>query len=150
MTMQPPGMSPSQMADAAEDRMIQELDVRIAKSALFTMGDQDHSRPDYTPDFVGSSNPNARALQGDDPRLRKMPAKPTLLDFFHYRFGSLNHLLQSAKHAKNAGHDEETILSCLLHDIANTGFIRSDHGWWGAQLVEPYVSEKVSWSIRAH
>ena len=25
-----------------------------------------------------------------------------------------------------------------------------DHGWWGAQLVEPYVSEKVSWAIRYH
>jgi hypothetical protein len=79
-----------------------------------------------------------------------MPEKPQLLDFFRYRFGRNNHLLQSAKHAKNAGLDEETILACLLHDIAVIGFIRSDHGWWGAQLIEPYVSEKVSWAIRAH
>ena len=42
------------------------------------------------------------------------------------------------------------MLACLLHDIAVIGFIRSDHGWWGAQLIEPYVSEKVAWAIRAH
>ena len=28
--------------------------------------------------------------------------------------------------------------------------IKVDHGWWGAQLVEPYVDEKVSWGIRYH
>jgi hypothetical protein len=28
--------------------------------------------------------------------------------------------------------------------------VRPDHGWWGAQLVEPYVSERVSWAIRYH
>jgi hypothetical protein len=42
------------------------------------------------------------------------------------------------------------VLACLLHDIAVTGFIRSDHGYWGAQLIEPYVDEEVSWSIRMH
>lgn len=48
-----------------------------------------------------------------------------------------------------AGCDEETILACLLHDIG-LGVIRPDHGWWGAQLVEPYVAERVSWAIRYH
>jgi hypothetical protein len=28
--------------------------------------------------------------------------------------------------------------------------IKVDHGWWGAQMIEPYVSEKVSWAIRHH
>lgn len=149
MTTQPTGMSPSEMVDAAEEQMIHELDYRIAKSPLFLMGEQDLSRPGYESHMVPSTS-SPRALQGDDPRLQKMPEKPELLDFFRYRFGMNNHLLQSAKHAKNAGHDEETILACLLHDIAVIGFIRSDHGWWGAQLIEPYVSEKVSWAIRAH
>ena len=150
MTSQTPGMSPSEKVDALEESMLHELDVRIAKSPLFVMGESDPSRPGYESHMVSSSNPKDYALQGDDPRLQKMPAKPTLLDFFKYRFGPNNHLLQSAKHAMNAGHDEETILACLLHDIAVIGFIRSDHGWWGAQLIEPYVSEKVSWAIRAH
>jgi hypothetical protein len=42
------------------------------------------------------------------------------------------------------------VLACLLHDIAVVGFIRSDHGYWGAQLIEPYVDEEVSWAIRMH
>ena len=37
-----------------------------------------------------------------------------------------------------------SVLACLLHDIGVIGFIRSDHGYWGAQLIEPYVDEKVS------
>jgi hypothetical protein len=150
MTAQAPGPTPSQRLDAIEEQAIHEMDLRIAKSPLFVMGENDPSRPDYHTDLVGSSNPRAYALQSDDPRLQKMPDKPTLLDFFKYRFGPNNHLLQSAKHALNAGHDEETVLACLLHDIAVIGFIRSDHGWWGAQLIEPYVSEKVAWAIRAH
>jgi len=42
------------------------------------------------------------------------------------------------------------VLACLLHDVAVTGFIRCDHGYWGAQLIEPYVDEEVSWSVRMH
>jgi hypothetical protein len=34
-------------------------------------------------------------------------------------------------------------LACLLHDISTIGFIRGDHGYWGAQLVEPYVDGEV-------
>ena len=49
-----------------------------------------------------------------------------------------------------AGLPEKMVLACLLHDIAVVGFIRGDHGYWGAQLVEPYVDEEVTWAIRAH
>src|SRR5262249_58283455 len=92
----------------------------------------------------------AKMLRGDDPRLPQMPAKPTLLDFFKYRFGPAMHLLQSAKHALTAGMSEKIVLASLLHDIGVIGFIRSDHGYWGAQMVEPYVDEEVTWAIRAH
>ena len=37
-----------------------------------------------------------------------------------------------------------SILACLLHDIGVVSFIRCDHGYWGAQLIEPYVDEEVS------
>ena len=50
---------------------------------------------------------------------------------------------------KEKGEPEETVLACLLHDIA-VNLIKVDHGWWAAQMVEPYVSEKVSWAIRHH
>jgi hypothetical protein len=59
-------------------------------------------------------------------------------------------MLQSATHALKAGMPEKTILACLLHDIANAIFIKSDHGYWGAQLIEPYVNEEVAWAVRAH
>jgi hypothetical protein len=91
-----------------------------------------------------------RVLQGDDPRLKKMPEKPTLMDFFRLRFAPPNHLLQSARLALLNGHSEKVVIACLLHDIAVDGFIRSDHGYWGAQLLEPYVDEEVSWAIRSH
>ena len=42
------------------------------------------------------------------------------------------------------------MLACLLHDIGVVSFIRCDHGYWGAQLIEPYVDEEVSWSVRVH
>jgi len=42
------------------------------------------------------------------------------------------------------------VLACLLHDISLMGFIRSDHGYWAAQLIAPYVDEEVSWAIRYH
>src|ERR1700761_5124584 len=45
---------------------------------------------------------------------------------------------------------EKMVLACLLHDIAVVGFIRGDHGYWGAQLVEPYLDEESVWAIRAH
>jgi hypothetical protein len=91
-------------------------------------------------------------LMGDDPRLPKMPDKPTLLDFFRRRLAApaVAHLLQSAALARKAGHDEKIVLACLLHDIAIGGLFHGDHGYWGAQLIEPYVDEEVSWAVRYH
>jgi hypothetical protein len=138
----------AERADALEHRMMEELDVIIVKSRLFNLADADLT-------FVGGAalqakHPGKRMLMGDDPRLPKMPAKPTLLDYFKYRFAPAAHLLQSAKHALNAGMSEKVVLASLLHDIGVIGFIRSDHGYWGAQMVAPYVDEEVAWAIRAH
>lgn len=83
------------------------------------------------------------------PELAPMPAKPTLLDFFNLRWAPANHVLQSATRAMKTGMTEEVILSCLLHDVVQN-LIKVDHGWWGAQMLEPYVSPKVSWAIRHH
>ena len=80
-----------------------------------------------------------------------------LFDFFRERFnqkGSLpfapgSHMIQSAMRALRSGAREETVLACLLHDV---GFAlhAADHGYWGAQLIAPYVSEKVAWAVRYH
>ena len=142
-------MTLSQRADALEEKMSRELDYIVIKSRLYSMAEGD-TGPAPNAGALMADNPNARVLMGDDPRLPPMPEKPTLIDFFKYRFGPAAHLLQSARHAVNAGLPENMVLACLLHDISTIGFIRGDHGYWGAQLVEPYVDEEVTWAIRAH
>ena len=87
--------------------------------------------------------------QGRMPQVEPMPAQPTLIDFFNLRFAPANHVLQSATRALQTGMSEETVLACLLHDVV-LNLVKVDHGWWGAQMLEPYVSEKVSWAIRYH
>src|SRR5919201_6929496 len=121
-----------QQADALEDSMMRQLDRVPTKSVLYTSGDVDPTR------LVPRATGDKLMLMGDDPRLKKMPDKPTLIDFFRSRFGAggVQHLLQSANLARKAGHNEKVILACLLHDIAVAGLIRADHGYWGAQLVE--------------
>jgi hypothetical protein len=138
----------SQRADALEREQIAALDRIVDRSVLFTSGDRDPTTP--VPMRFKTLAPGQRVLMGDDPRLKKMPAKPTLLDFFQLRFAPAHHLLQSATHALKAGMSEKVVTACLLHDIAILGFIRADHGYWGAQLIEPYVDEEISWAIRAH
>ena len=84
------------------------------------------------------------------PLLPAMPAKPTLVDFFALRFDrTRNHCLQSANKARLRGADEEVVLACLLHDVSQE-LLRADHGFWGAQMFEPYVSPRVTFAIRYH
>jgi hypothetical protein len=91
-------------------------------------------------------------MMGDNPALPRMPAKPTLLDFFRYRLNDIafRHLLASAKRAMDDGHEEKIILACLLHDISNGCLIRTDHGYWGSQMIAPYVDEEVAWAVKYH
>jgi len=138
----------SQLADEHEERMSRELDKMVMKSVLYMSGDIDPTLPRKPPSKEEVAG--RHYLMSEDPRLQKMPEKPTLIDFFKYRFGPSAHLLQSARLALINGHSEKVVIACLLHDIAVFGLIRSDHGYWGAQLVEPYVDEEVSWAIRAH
>ena len=137
----------SERADALEHQQMKELGDRIVgKSLLYHLADGERSLGSGF--AVGSGQ---RLLMGEDPRLPEMPEKPTLIDFFNLRFApSTQHLLQSANLARNNGLPEKMVMACLLHDIAVTGFIRSDHGYWGAQMIEPYVDEEVSWAIRMH
>jgi hypothetical protein len=81
--------------------------------------------------------------------LEKMPEKPTLIDFFKLRFAPATHVLQSATDAMRKGEKEEVVLACLMHDVV-LNLIKVDHGWWGAQMFEPYVPEKTSFGIRYH
>ena len=142
-------LSMSERADDLEEQMLHELNEKLnTKAVLYNMGDGKVTIENGN--AVLAKNPGKYFSLGADGRLPKMPDKPTLVDFMRLRFASTAHLLQSAKHALKAGLPEKTVLACLLHDIAVVGFIRSDHGYWGAQLLEPYVDEEISWAIRAH
>ncbi len=141
------GQSMSERADALELQQMEELGERIVtKSLLYNLADGDQSLGIGF--AIGSGK---RLLMGEDPRLPEMPEKPTLIDFFNLRFApTTQHLVQSANLAQKNGLSEKMVLACLLHDISVIGFIRSDHGYWGAQMIEPYVDEEVSWAIRMH
>jgi hypothetical protein len=138
-------MTTLERAEAAEHALSQELDRVVVKSVIYTSGERDPRQPVHRPPDQGKLY-----MMGHDPRLPRMPDKPTLFDFFRYRFGPAAHLLQSARLAMKNGTSEKVVLACLLHDISLTGFIRADHGYWSAQLLEPYVDEEVAWAIRHH
>ena len=137
----------SEFADALEHQQMQELGDRIiTKSLLYNLADGERSLG------IGFAQGSGKQLlMGEDSRLPEMPDKPTLIDFFNLRFSpAQQHLLQSARLARKNGLEEKMVLACLLHDISVIGFLRPDHGYWGAQLIEPYVDEEVSWAIRMH
>jgi hypothetical protein len=139
-------MTTLEKAEAAEHALSQELDrLVIMKSVIYTSGERDPRVPIPRPPADGK-----RFLMGHDPRLPCMPDKPTLFDYFRYRFAPATHVLQSARLARKNGMSEKIVLACLLHDIAIAGFIRGDHGYWAAQMVEPYVDPEVAWAIRYH
>jgi predicted HD phosphohydrolase len=116
-------MSAAEKAEALESAMIRQLD----DSKRAKMG----------------SNTD----KGD---LQAMPEKPTLVDFYRLRFAPARHVLQSAARAMEVGMPERTIMACLLHDISVTNLVRPDHGYWCAQMIEPYVDERITWGIRYH
>ena len=91
-------------------------------------------------------------MMGDNPGAPQDARAPRLKDFFLLRFGRIprTHLLQSARVARENGLDEKVIMACLLHDIAIAGLLPANHGYWGAQMVGPYVDEEVAWAIEKH
>lgn len=87
--------------------------------------------------------------KGNVTHLTPLPAKPTLTDFYIHRFNTNQHCLQSANKAMQSGADEEIILACFLHDTVQA-LVKTDHGWWGAQMYAPYVPERTAWAIKYH
>src|SRR6266481_5513589 len=138
------------LSEIAEDISITRADLRaggvMLTPPICTMGEDAHLTQ-Y--DVLATLGNGRHLMMGDDPRLPKMPAQPRLGDFFRHRFVPMvaNHLLQSASLAKKKGLDERVVMACLLHDIAMAGLITSDHGYWGAQLIEPYGSRIVAVSM---
>jgi len=137
----------SDKADKLEFQQMQALgELMIYRSQINKLADGEWT--DKGGFSLGTAKPS---LMGEDPRLPKMPAAPILIEFFKDRFApSRQHLLQGARLAQKNGLPEKMVLACLLHDISVIAFFRPDHGYWGAQMLEPYVDEEVSWAIRYH
>ena len=149
-------MTPDQKADALEHYWEDELDAAI--EARQAQSGQYPTVAEIAERNANLDRPHRRGAgglfvpsrrTGKLRELPKMPAEPTLLDFYKHRFAPANHVLQSATRAMKTGMREEIILACLLHDVV-LNVIHPDHGWWGAQLVEPYVPEITSFAIRYH
>ena len=83
------------------------------------------------------------------------------------RVTDLAHALQCAELAADAGADEEMVLACLLHDAGRYAVAQDeigdtlervtpragkmrDHHEAGADLIQPYVPERVAFLVRAH
>jgi len=80
------------------------------------------------------------------------------------RVSELAHALQCAQLAETAGADEELVLACLLHDVGRFAVDQAQvfdrlggarpgargHHEVGADLIAPYVRERVTWLVRIH
>jgi HD domain len=157
-TSVPPAELPASLREAGLANWIREpldeaVDRRrriIVPPAAATMGTPLHGcQGDLMAEARG---PDALVMMGDNPALPPMPERPTLADFYRLRLSKngVNHMLQSAKVARENGLDEKVIMACLVHDIAIAGLLSSNHGYWGAQMVGPYVDEEVAWAIEKH
>ncbi len=152
-------MSHEARADALEQALAAKVDKPVNATATSTapaapgekfpsVAEVDAQIP--TRDYRRGAGGIFYVAEGNVERLSKLPAKPTLVDYFRQRFDhTRNHCLQSASKAMQRGADEEVVLACLLHDTVQE-LMRADHGYWGAQLYEPYVSQRVAFAIRYH
>jgi len=125
-------------ADALEEAMEESLEKRRARPWHCRIGEERRGDPNDRRPFY----------QHHEPALPEMPKAPTLMDFYQLRF-STNHVTQSARLAQKNGSSEKVVLACLMHDIG-LSIMGTDHGYWAAQLVRPYVDEEVAWAIEKH
>ncbi|NOT39182.1 MAG: HD domain-containing protein [Alphaproteobacteria bacterium] len=66
-----------------------------------------------------------------------------------YAVDRLEHSLQTATRAHQAGQDEEYVVCALVHDIGDT-LGPANHADVAAAIVKPYVSEQNHWIVEKH
>ncbi len=66
-----------------------------------------------------------------------------------YRISRLEHCLQGATRAFEAGESEEFMVSVLLHDTGD-GLAPYSHSEMAAAVLRPFVSEKLYWIVKHH
>ncbi len=57
---------------------------------------------------------------------------------------------ERAAGGRNAARARKSCSPACCTTSPTSAFIRGDHGYWGAQLVEPYVEPEVAWAISNH
>jgi predicted HD phosphohydrolase len=70
----------------------------------------------------------------------------------------LQHALQAAWHAREAGVEQDAVVAALLHDIARSPEVagipydgeKEHHGETGARWLEPRVGERIAWLAESH
>lgn len=100
-------------------------------------------------------------------RLIEAMTKVAARQYGQERVNELAHALQCAELAEGAGADEELVLACLLHDVGRYAVAQEEisdslekiatragtargHHEAGADLIAPYVPERVTFLVRAH
>jgi len=100
-------------------------------------------------------------------RLIEAMTKSAARQYGTERVSELVHSLQCAELAAAAGADEELVLACLLHDVGRYAVAQDEigdtleqvapragkargHHDAGADLIQPYVPERVAFLVRAH
>jgi hypothetical protein len=154
-------LSSEAKADAIEEHMQEQLNHFVNATDDVDTADQGSAKRKYPTAAQVQGQIETRPLRGGVGnlfhnngakvrRLPQMPERPAISDFFKLRFFQTgNHVLQSAHLALENGMPDEVVLGCLLHDTSQE-LIRVDHGWWAAQLYEPYIPEKAAFAIRYH
>ena len=70
-------------------------------------------------------------------------------DYGGFPVDRLQHSLQSAELAAEAGEDEEYVVCALLHDIGDT-LGSTNHADVAAAVLQPFVSEANHWMVKHH
>lgn len=70
-------------------------------------------------------------------------------DYGGYAVDRLEHCLQTATRAFQAGEDEEYVVAALLHDIGDT-LGPANHADVAAAIIKPFVAERTHWIVEKH
>jgi predicted HD phosphohydrolase len=70
-------------------------------------------------------------------------------DYGGFPVDRLQHSLQTAHRAAEAGEDDEYVVCALLHDIGDT-LGSANHADVAAAILQPFVSEENHWMIKHH
>ncbi|WP_299878985.1 HD domain-containing protein [uncultured Cocleimonas sp.] len=66
-----------------------------------------------------------------------------------YQISRLDHVLQAATRAHQAGESEQWIIAALLHDIGDE-LAPYSHSEMAAAILRPFVNEEVYWVVKHH